>query len=146
VDIRQDRVTPITVTIFHKTGVATIPLWKLPPDLQKQFGYDPQKAAQWQTAQQKSAAEVVGAKRKAAAAEVWDLTVEQVLPNGFVAGGYEATGVFVMVTFSYFRRSQSEAHSAFCEAEASPFSGDSAAKVPTNLASSVASATGRRMS
>jgi hypothetical protein len=36
--------TPATVTIFHSTGVATIPLYKLPPDLQKQFGYDPAKA------------------------------------------------------------------------------------------------------
>lgn len=44
-DIRWESVTPTTVTIFHKTGVATIPLWTLPPDLQKRFGYDPQKAA-----------------------------------------------------------------------------------------------------
>ncbi len=38
-------VTPATVTIFYKTGIASIPLEKLPPDLQKRFGYDPQKAA-----------------------------------------------------------------------------------------------------
>jgi hypothetical protein len=38
-------VTPATVTIFHDTGVASIPLEKLPPELQQRFGYDPQKAA-----------------------------------------------------------------------------------------------------
>ena len=40
-------VTPVTVSIFHETGVASIPLEKLPPELQKQFGYDPQKAADY---------------------------------------------------------------------------------------------------
>ena len=38
-------VTSATVTIFHETGVASIPLEKLPPELQQRFGYDPQKAA-----------------------------------------------------------------------------------------------------
>jgi hypothetical protein len=38
-------VTPTTVSIFHRTGVASIPLEKLPPELQKEFGYDPQRAA-----------------------------------------------------------------------------------------------------
>jgi uncharacterized Zn ribbon protein len=38
-------VTPATVTIFHETGVASIPLEKLPPELQRRFGYDPQRAA-----------------------------------------------------------------------------------------------------
>jgi hypothetical protein len=38
-------VTPATVTIFHETGVASLPLDKLPPELQQRFGYDPQKAA-----------------------------------------------------------------------------------------------------
>jgi len=36
--------TPATVSIMHKTGVATIPLEKLSPDLQAYFGYDPEKA------------------------------------------------------------------------------------------------------
>ncbi len=40
-------VTPATVSIFHQTGVASIPLEKLPPELQKRFGYDPQKAADY---------------------------------------------------------------------------------------------------
>lgn len=38
-------VTPLTVTVFHETGIATIPLEKLPPELQKRFGYNPEKAA-----------------------------------------------------------------------------------------------------
>jgi hypothetical protein len=40
-------VTPATVSIFHETGVASIPLEKLSPELQKRFGYDPQKAADY---------------------------------------------------------------------------------------------------
>jgi hypothetical protein len=44
-DVRWGRLTPSTATIYHKTGIATIPLEKLPPDLQKRFGYDPKKAA-----------------------------------------------------------------------------------------------------
>jgi len=47
-EVRWDRPTLSTVTIFHKTGVATIPLWKLPKELQERFGYDPQKVAEYQ--------------------------------------------------------------------------------------------------
>jgi hypothetical protein len=61
-NVRWRRATPSTVTIFHKTGVASIPLWKLPPDLQKKFGYDPQKAAEWD-AQQRAAAEQMAQQR-----------------------------------------------------------------------------------
>jgi hypothetical protein len=38
-------VTPVSVSVRHSTGASSIPLEKLPPDLQKRFGYDPQKAA-----------------------------------------------------------------------------------------------------
>jgi von Hippel-Lindau disease tumor suppressor protein len=38
-------ITPTGITIFHQAGVATIPLEKLPPDLQERFGYDPKTAA-----------------------------------------------------------------------------------------------------
>ncbi len=47
-------VTSASVTIFHETGVASIPLEKLPPELQRRFGYDPQKAAAYRA--QESAA------------------------------------------------------------------------------------------
>jgi hypothetical protein len=43
-------VTPATVSIFHQTGVASIPLKELPPDLQQRFNYDPQKAADYNSA------------------------------------------------------------------------------------------------
>jgi hypothetical protein len=45
-------VTPATVSIFHQTGVASIPLEKLPSDLQRRFGYDPVKAVQYRAAEQ----------------------------------------------------------------------------------------------
>jgi len=54
-DVRWGRLTPSTVTIFHRTGIATMPLWKLPPDLQKQFSYDAEKATAFQDAQRKAA-------------------------------------------------------------------------------------------
>jgi hypothetical protein len=38
-------VTPASVKLRHSTGIASIPLEKLPADLQQRFGYDPQKAA-----------------------------------------------------------------------------------------------------
>jgi hypothetical protein len=48
-------VTPATVTVSHKTGVAKIPLEKLSPALQKQFSYDPQKAADYRAAEARQA-------------------------------------------------------------------------------------------
>jgi hypothetical protein len=44
-------VTPTTVTIFHQTGVATIPLAQLPPEVQKQFGYDSVKVKEFEDSQ-----------------------------------------------------------------------------------------------
>ena len=95
-NVRFGRATPASVTIFHSTGVATVPLKKLPPELQEQFGYDPQKAADWQAAQQQAAAAAAEARRvaaeaagKAAATREWTLTVERVLPDGIIAHGYK---------------------------------------------------------
>jgi len=45
-DVQWDNVTKTTVTLRHKTGVATIPLSKLPTELQQHFGFDPQKMEQ----------------------------------------------------------------------------------------------------
>jgi hypothetical protein len=86
-DYRFGRVTPSEITIFHKTGVATIPLAKMPPDLQKQFGYDPEKATQWQTGLRKAEAEREALKKKLATVQHWSLTVEGVVPDGIVATG-----------------------------------------------------------
>jgi ribosomal protein L20 len=43
-------VTPATVSIMHSTGAATIQLEKLPPELQKRFGYDPDRAERYRAA------------------------------------------------------------------------------------------------
>jgi len=43
-------VSPTTVSIIHQTGAVIIPLDKLPPELQKQFNYDPKKAAAYRLA------------------------------------------------------------------------------------------------
>ena len=67
-DVRWGRLTPTTVTLYHRTGIATMPLADLPPDLQKQFGYDPQKAAAWESSQQKAAAAHLAAEQTTAAA------------------------------------------------------------------------------
>ncbi len=53
---RFERVTTNTVTVFHSTGVATIPLAKLPTELQKQLGYDPVRLAQEDAARKEAAA------------------------------------------------------------------------------------------
>jgi hypothetical protein len=43
-DVRYGSVRGNSVTIFHRTGVATVPIASLAPDLQKKLGYDPEKA------------------------------------------------------------------------------------------------------
>jgi len=63
-------VTPSSVTIFYRTGIATIPLEKLSPDLQKQFGYDPDKARSYEAQKSAARAREVEAARKAAELEV----------------------------------------------------------------------------
>lgn len=49
-NVRWGTVIPPAVSILHRTGAATIPLQKLPPELQKQFGYDPKKATDYRPA------------------------------------------------------------------------------------------------
>ena len=48
-------VTPSGVNIRHSTGIARLPLAKLPADLQQRFGHDPQKAAEMQKLEQRKA-------------------------------------------------------------------------------------------
>jgi hypothetical protein len=43
-DFRFGAIRGTTVTIFHKTGVASVPVASLPPETQKKLGYDPVKA------------------------------------------------------------------------------------------------------
>ena len=63
---RFDRITSTTVTIFHSTGIATVPLAKLSPELQKQFGYDPAKIAKENAARKEAKAKADAAMRKIA--------------------------------------------------------------------------------
>jgi tetratricopeptide (TPR) repeat protein len=56
-DVRIKDSTPATVTILHSSGVAVLPIAKLPPELQKQLAYDPAKAAEWTRSQQAQEAE-----------------------------------------------------------------------------------------
>lgn len=62
-------VTPATVSILHKTGVASIPLEKLPPELQKRFSYNPKKAADYRAAERSAEATRQEARRKQLAAQ-----------------------------------------------------------------------------
>jgi hypothetical protein len=83
-------VTAATVTIFHSTGIAAIPLWKLPPELQKRFGYDPQKATAYLSVEQereKAEQERAAARRKAEqqSAQLANLS-ETLLTDPFKAG------------------------------------------------------------
>ena len=47
-------VTPVSATMFHSTGIAVVPLDKLPPELQQRFDYDPRKAAEFRAAEKKA--------------------------------------------------------------------------------------------
>jgi hypothetical protein len=64
--VRWGTVTPTTVSILHKTGAATIPLEKLPLELQKRFGFDPQRAAQYRANEAEHKRQLEAQKQKAA--------------------------------------------------------------------------------
>ena len=64
-NVRWVRTTAADAIIYHSTGVATIPLEKLPPELQKHFGYDPAKAVAWRVAEQQRAIAAEQAQRQA---------------------------------------------------------------------------------
>jgi len=73
-------VTPATVSILHATGAASIPLERLPPELQKQFGYDPKKAAAYNaTARNAEAAYWEGVRKQRAddARRLAEITAKQ---------------------------------------------------------------------
>ena len=50
-NVTFETVTPYAVSIRHEHGIASVPLEKLSPELQKRFGYEPNKAAQYHTAE-----------------------------------------------------------------------------------------------
>jgi hypothetical protein len=65
--------TPVEVKIFHRTGIAVIPIAGLPADLQKQLNYSPDKATEWLEAQQRELAEreVARAEQQIARTKAW---------------------------------------------------------------------------
>ena len=63
------KVSPAWVSIRHSTGAASIPLEKLPPELQKRFGYDPEKAADYRVAERTAEAARQEARRQQWAAQ-----------------------------------------------------------------------------
>jgi hypothetical protein len=67
---RFERITSTTVTILHSTGIATVPLAKLSPELQKQFGCDPAKIAKDNAARKEAKAKADAAMRKIARPDV----------------------------------------------------------------------------
>jgi hypothetical protein len=84
-NVRWGRVTTETVTIFHSTGVATIPLWKLPEDLQKQFSYDPKAVAEKKRIQQEQLQKQAALKK---ASKVIMGNIVQIVPEGILASTY----------------------------------------------------------
>ena len=55
-DFRWGTVTPYEVGVIYSGGITSVPLEKLPPELQKRFGYDPQRAAAYRQAGAEQAA------------------------------------------------------------------------------------------
>jgi transcriptional regulator with XRE-family HTH domain len=62
---RVTEVTPLSIMIVHSSGVARVPLWEFPPDVQKKYGYDQAKAAAWLAEQQRQQWIAEDAKRRA---------------------------------------------------------------------------------
>lgn len=52
-NIRWGTATPVEVVLFHKEGVARLPLAQMPPEIQQKFNYDPQKAQEYAEEQDK---------------------------------------------------------------------------------------------
>jgi hypothetical protein len=63
---RITSVTPATVTISHATGVATLPLTEMSPDIQQRCQYDPARAKAWIEATVKAQTEAARAAEEAA--------------------------------------------------------------------------------
>jgi len=72
-DAKITSVTPATLTIFHRSGVATVPLWELPPEIRQRYHYNEADARAWlatQAEQQRQKAlEVEKARQEEAAAK-----------------------------------------------------------------------------
>ena len=87
-------VTPVSVSIRHSSGIEKIPLWKLPSDLQKRYGYDPQKATDWQKSQQQAAAAQMAAQEQSKRRTEW-LKEHTINIGGSVTDVVEGKGVIL---------------------------------------------------
>jgi hypothetical protein len=99
-DVRWKRATAATVTIFHRGGIATIPLAELPPDLQKHFGYDPRKAADYESQAAAAEARLEEQNRARAAAHARALQEKaerQATYDAIVSGGINVEGTIQQV-------------------------------------------------
>jgi len=90
-EVRWGNATPGTVTIYHKAGIARIPLEKLPAELQQHFGYEPQKAkehrAQELAAQEQTRKADAEAGKQAAARRAKELEAQEKSAGGAEKGG-----------------------------------------------------------
>ena len=82
-------VTPATVTIFHSTGVALVPLAKMPAKFQKQFKYDPIKAKDYLQAEQAQRQRMAAAAAAAATANLG----KRVMLCGKVIQAYDSSAL-----------------------------------------------------
>jgi len=82
-EVRWGAVTPSAVSLFHKTGVASIPLEKLPPELQQQLGYDAKKAAKYRAAEAE-------AQTRRKEAQAWDAARLRLVATGVSRSGVPA--------------------------------------------------------
>ena len=90
-NVRFGQTTPSTVKIFHSSGIMTVPIVKLPPEIQKQLGYDPQVAAQYQNAVQKQQASQRQAEYESLLkrAKQWDIWIKSVSGGVIIGTGQE---------------------------------------------------------
>jgi hypothetical protein len=88
--------------MFHRTGIVTIPLWKLPPELQKQFGYDPARAAAYQAASAEKIRLQKAAAARAAITVNFGGTVDKVTGGGVVVRTRDAR-TYIQYSQSVYR-------------------------------------------
>ena len=95
--------TPAAVKVFHSSGIASLPLAKLPPELQQRFGYDPQKAADYNRQTQARQAAVLAQEKAAAARRKLIQDIEE--SEEFVRGKVlQITADGALITDAYTER------------------------------------------
>lgn len=85
-------VTPAYISVTHAAGVARIMLQDLPPELQKRYGYDPQKAAQYAAADAAAQRRLVDQQQAAAKAAATQKAKEAALRQRIETGSQTIVG------------------------------------------------------